>query len=78
MNDGINRNDSELNERALEQVSGGNDDPFLQAKEVCSGCSVTFASRGQCDGGRTELMYYLRRNGVDSVQDFRQCPFYRP
>ena len=79
MNEEMNGREPELNERALEQVSGGaSDNPELQATRVCRACPVTLGHGGQCDGGEAELVRYLRKNGVDSVRAYKQCPFYRP
>ena len=78
MGEEINKREPELNDAALEGVSGGAGDISLvhysnQQQKVCHECPL-FRDR-QCKKD-LDLRTYLQRNGVDPVKTHPQCPFY--
>ena len=74
MNDGINRNESELNERALDQVSGGfalHDDPRSRAHDICTSCRIKGGAH--CTGNAQMLAEYMEQHG--NIDGYYGCPY---
>ena len=74
-----NRHEAELNERALEGVSGGRDANFKEmdraASVICQHCLADMEC--VCDGGgRVALREYMIANGKISFH--RKCPYCKP
>lgn len=75
----MNRQEAELNETALEDVSGGKDALYKEmdraASVICQSCHADIACA--CDGGsKVALREYMIANGKISVH--QQCPNCKP
>lgn len=76
MNDEISRREGELNEAALDQVSGGftlSDRPRDRAFQICGECRTFGSRRAKCSGGPEQLTQYQEEHG--NIPGYSSCPF---
>lgn len=82
MNEKMNRHEAEPNEVALEGVSGGGSYNManhiaanVRAQNVCFSCH--FSLSADRSAHIEKLTNYLLENGLDRVNSYQQCPYYK-
>lgn len=65
----------ELNDAALENVSGGNNN-YALAVNICNACYTNDRRRyGECSQHAPGLDNYMQKNGA--ISGYKSCPFYK-